>query len=91
MRLLGKILSLLSVIGATEIGLFTITAHANTSSDDLYSESIYIQKSSAEVPTSLDSNARSNANSEAQAAAPSRAIESVAELDSAPAAKKTSQ
>ena len=60
MKNLGKYLILLGTVGMP--GLYSLigNAHASTGSDDIYSESIYIERSSAEVPTSIESNARLN-------------------------------
>jgi hypothetical protein len=90
MRHLGKYLGLLSVLGVAGVCSIVTSAKANTSSDELYSETIYIQKSSAEVPTSLESNARPNAEADLTAAS-DEAIESITDLDNAAPAKKVSQ
>jgi len=58
MRHIGKFLGLLGTFGLSGLYSFTVNANVTTNPNELYSESIYIQKSSAEVPTSLESNAR---------------------------------
>ena len=83
------------VMLATSGVLFCAPAFAVTgTSDDLYSETIYIQKSAAEVPGSLESSARSSiadAN-ETLAGDSLSGIESISELEpSAVPAKKVSQ
>jgi hypothetical protein len=93
MKHLGKYLSILSAVAIAAVCTIAPKAVANTSSDELYSETIYIQKSSAEVPTSLESNARPNAEAEI-ALASDQAIESVSDLDNtanSAKAKKVSQ
>ena len=86
---LGKYLILLGAVGMAGIGSISEDAQANTSSDELYSETIYIQKSSAEVPTSLESNGRAGSE-EAVVTSENRTLESVSDLDTAPVAKKIS-
>jgi hypothetical protein len=93
MNKLGKNLRIVGVVAIATMCSTMSNARANTSSDDLYSETIYIQKSSAEVPTSLESNARPNAEMEL-AAASDKAIESMSDLDNSaksPKAKNVSQ
>ena len=93
MKHLGKYLSLLSAVAVTGVCSITTNANANTSSDELYSETIYIQKSSAEVPTSLESNARLNSEAEL-ATASDQAVEAMSDLDNtadSAKAKKVSQ
>jgi hypothetical protein len=57
---LGKYLILFGAVGLAGLCSVADEANASVSSDELYSETIYITKSAAEVPTSFESNARSN-------------------------------
>ncbi len=82
--LLASAAALLSGIGQARANV------SKTTSDELYSESIYIQKSAAEVPTSFESNARRNSENDLSMAA-DNAIESMDELDASANAKKVSK
>jgi hypothetical protein len=64
-------------------------AVTTTPSDDLYSDSLYIERSSAEVPSSFESSARGHelAQETLTDAGADRALESMADLDDAPAKK----
>ena len=80
----------------TTLGLFgagAMSAHsakASTASDDLYSESIYIHKSAAEVPQALDSNASPQADRNIKVSA-NKPIESLEDIDHTAATKKITQ
>ena len=88
---LGKYLSLLSVLSVAVLCTSANNANANTNSDELYSESVYIQKSAAEVPTSLESNARPNSEQAQMTAAADQAIESISDLDNTANGKKITE
>ena len=76
---------ILGVLGGATI------AQASTSSakisDELYSENLYLERASAEIPTSLEASARESGITVADVQA-SAAIESIDDLDSAPVKKK---
>ena len=63
---------------------------STTTSDELYSESIYIQKSAAEVPGALESNARVTSEADLSIAT-DKAIESIEDLDAGAGTKKISK
>jgi hypothetical protein len=79
-----------TALGFIGAGFLANRAEATTGSDDLYSESIYIHKSAAEVPESLDSNASPQADRNLKGNA-NRPIESMGELDTSAASKKITQ
>ena len=82
MRHIGKFLGLLGTFGLSGLYSFTVNANVTTNPNELYSESIYIEKSSAEVPTSLESNARPKTHLVDAGKAPARTLESMSDLDS---------
>jgi hypothetical protein len=76
------------ILGGISASIIANAATSSSITDQLYSDSIYMERSSAEVPGSIESSARENESSSdpapaANAVAPryEKAIESVADLD----------
>ena len=79
-------------------GAFVANASKPNISDELYSESLYMERASAEVPGSFESSARetlASTDTVSEITAPkineARAIESVADLDDVAPVKKKSK
>jgi len=85
MSTLSKFFGLVIIGGSS---LLSVQAYAatTTNTDELYSESLKLERSSAEVPTSIDANTASTA-----AVQEDFVVESVSDLEDAPAAPKMSK
>ena len=66
-------LVMLAILGLSNAAIASVET-SKTSHDDLYSESIYLKKSSAETPTSLESNAKRETNADADLDAPVKKV-----------------
>ena len=85
MSILTKFFSLvifggLSFVSISALGMTT------TNTDELYSESLHMERSSAEVPTSIDANTAAGA-----AVQEDYVVESVTNMEDAPNAAKTTK
>jgi hypothetical protein len=81
----------LTVIAMGFTGISYSYAIPNNSSDELYSDSLYIERSSAEIPTSFESSARENQLAEGSVdEAADQSLESMADLDNDAPVKKVS-
>ena len=81
----------LTVVAMGFAGINYSYAIPNNASDELYSDSLYIERSSAEIPTSFESSARENQLAEGSVdEATDRSLESMADLDTEAPVKKVS-
>ncbi len=83
------LMTTLGLLGAAAMSADSAKA-STASSDDLYSESIYIHKSAAEIPQALDSNASPQADRNMKISA-NKPIESLEDVDHTAATKKITQ
>ena len=82
MSTLSKYFSMV-IFGGLSLASISALGMTTTNTDELYSESLKLERSSAEVPTSIDSNTANSA-----AIQEDYVVESVGDLESAPAAPK---
>ena len=85
MSALNKFFSLV-LLGGLSFASVQAWGMTTTNTDELYSESLHLERSSAEVPKSIDAEAAKSA-----AVQEDYVVESVADMDDAPAAPKLSK
>lgn len=83
-----KYFSLLLALGTAALSPAPAHASINNTAEELYSETLYIEKSSAEIPAALESNGRGSEASSTVVAAADAPVDSASELTETPAPKK---
>jgi hypothetical protein len=82
MSTLSKFFSLV-IFGGLSFGSISASGMTTTNTDELYAESLKLERSSAEIPTSIDAGTANSAATQED-----YVVESVGDLEDAPAAPK---
>lgn len=85
MSALNKLFSLV-LLGGLSFGSIQALGMTTTNTDELYAENLHLERSSADVPKSIDAE-----SAKAGAAQEDYVVESAADLDNAPPAPKVSK
>ena len=83
-----KYFGLLLVSGSAALSAAPAHASISNIADELYSETIYIEKSSAEIPAALESNGRGSEDLASAAASADLPADTTSDMVEAPSPKK---